>query len=84
VIPEDGHNRQSDTAQFAGKNLRLFRETVVGEVARNQQDIGRVADGRKERLEGALRVLCAVQVAHGCHAHKSHIKKLFKIRANDS
>ena len=65
VIAEDGDDRDLERRdELLDEGARLFGEAVVGQVAAQGQDVGRVVDLRKERLQGAgRRGAAVVQIA---------------------
>ena len=69
VVAENGDDRHVDRRQLARQHTRFIGQSVVGQVAGNQQDVGRFGNLREERLKGALRGFGAVQIAERGHAH---------------
>ena len=59
--PHDASSRDQD--------VRLLGQAVVGQVAAQHQDVGLLGHGGEDRLEHALRVLRAVDVADGCQPY---------------
>src|SRR5438445_6433392 len=51
VIAKNGHDRHVDGGQLAGEDSGLVRKSVIGQVARQQQYVGRFGNLRQERSE---------------------------------
>ena len=51
VVAENRHDRDPNCAQFAREDLGLFRQTVVGQIAREEQHIRCVANRCEQWLE---------------------------------
>ena len=71
VIAEDRHDRHADAAQLADQDVGLLGQAVVAQVAAEDQDVGMLGDGGEDRLQRALRVLRAVDVANRRQPHRS-------------
>ena len=72
VIAEHGDGGNPERRQLAGQHRRLFRQAVVGEVAGDQQDVGRLRNSGEERKKCSSRALRAVQIADGSHTDTAH------------
>src|SRR6185437_16781611 len=68
VIAQHGDDRHLRRAELARENPRFFRKPVVGEVAAQQQRVGRVRRLREQLAECAGRILLAMEVADGGEA----------------
>jgi hypothetical protein len=64
VVAEDRDGRQPEGCRLVRKKTRVFRQAVVGQVARDEQAIGGVGNPSEERLAHALRGSSAVQVSY--------------------
>ena len=65
--------------KLLGQDARLLGQAVVGEVAGDQQHVGRLRDLREQRLKRSLRGLRAVQVANGGDTHNSSVHGRIRI-----
>jgi hypothetical protein len=62
VIAKHGRHWNPQRRQFLRQHARFFGQTVVGQVACQQQQVGRLGNAREQRLKGALRGFGAVEV----------------------
>ena len=62
VVAENGHDRQMNRRQLARKHARFIGESVVRQVAGDQQKVGRFGNLREERLKRALRCPGAMEI----------------------
>src|SRR5262245_51533481 len=53
VIPKDGCNGNTNGCDLARENSSFVRQSVVGEIASEQQHVGALGDSREQRLKGA-------------------------------
>ncbi len=68
VVAQHGRNRNSQRGEFLRQNAGLFRQTVVSEIARQQQQIRRLCNAGEQRLKRSLRGFTAVKVRERGHA----------------
>jgi hypothetical protein len=68
IAKHGGPGILSAVSSFA--STRFLRQTVVGQVAQQQQ-VGRLGNAREQRLKGALRRFGAVEIRQSRHANDS-------------
>ncbi len=69
VIPQHRGHWHPQRGHFPGEHARLIGQAIVGQVARDQQDVGRLRNPRKERLKSALRGPGAMRITHRRDTH---------------
>jgi hypothetical protein len=69
VVAQHRNDRHRNGGQFVGQDVRFLGVAVVGEVAGQQQRIGRLGSLREEAAQRAGRILVHVDVAHDREAH---------------
>ncbi len=81
VVAEHRCHRYADRAELACEHARLVWQSVIRQIARDQQHVGGVADAGEQMLKSALRRFGAVQVGycgqpnspvHGSAEYKSY------------
>ena len=66
VIAENANGRDTERGGYVlRKDARLFRSSVVGEIAAQQEDVRRLRDFREQLQHRALRRLLDVNVGNG-------------------
>jgi hypothetical protein len=69
MVAENCGDRNAHAAQFLREHTRFFREPVVRQVARDQQNLSRFGHSCEQGLEGALRRPGAVQIPKCGHSN---------------
>ena len=72
VVAEDGNDRHAlDRRQLLDEDARFLGESIVGQIATENEHIGGGTGRGEERLEGSLRRFLAVQVPDRGQAHQA-------------
>lgn len=82
VVTENSDRRHTDRRQLARQHTRFVRESIIGQVAGNEQDVRGFGDFCKERLKRSLRCLGAMEIGDRGHAqHSGHGRHFYKSEA---
>ena len=69
VITEHGNDRYANARDLPRQDAGFFGQTVVGQIAGNQQEISRLGRLHEKRLKRALRCFGAMQVGDRGHTY---------------